>query len=114
MIDEEYVQSKWTGDCTAGNESYLGVFFNYKWNVSLNRDLFVFPQFETEEEAWTAAAEFTRQREEEIRKVDEEIALIRGLVILLRSEPGDLTTPIWQRVLVNEHAKLAELKRGMK
>jgi len=68
----------------------------------------------TEAQAWSAAAEFTRNREEEIRKVEEEIAHLRGLVILLRSEPGDLTTPIWQRVLVREHAALAELKRGLR
>jgi hypothetical protein len=64
--------------------------------------------------AWAAAADFTISRIEEIRQVKEEIALLRGLVILLNEEPGDLSTPAWLRVITREQSALAELIRGVR
>ena len=61
-----------------------------------------------------AAAAFTVSRIEEIRQVKEEIALLRGLVILLNEEPGDLSTPAWLRVITREQSALAELSRGIR
>jgi hypothetical protein len=67
-----------------------------------------------EDTVWSAAAEFTRSRLEEIRQVEEEMMLLRSMVILLDSEPGDLTAPIYKRTLARLQAALAELKRGMR
>ena len=67
-----------------------------------------------EKAVWASAAEFTRNRLEEIRQVEEEMMLLRSMVILLDSEPGDLTAPIYKRTLARLQAALAELKRGMK
>ena len=71
-----------------------------------------FPQ--PESAAWAKAADFTISRIEEIQQVKEEIALLRGLVILLNEEPGDLSTPAWLRVITREQAALAELSRGVR
>jgi hypothetical protein len=68
----------------------------------------------TQEEAWSAAAEYTRNRIEEIREVEEEMMLLRSMVILLDSEPGDLTAPIYRRTITRLQSALVELKRGMK
>ena len=64
--------------------------------------------------AWAAAAEFTISRIEKIQQVKEEIALLRGLVILLNEEPGDLSTPAWLRVITREQSALADLCRGVR
>jgi hypothetical protein len=61
-----------------------------------------------------AAYGFTVEREKEIRQVEEEMLLLRSMVILLDSEPGDLTAPIYKRTLARLQAALAELKKGMK
>ena len=71
-------------------------------------------RFFTKKEALLAAADFTISRIEEIRQVKEEIALLRGLVILLNEEPGDLSTPAWLRVITREQSALAELSRGIR
>ena len=63
--------------------------------------------------SWAAAAEFTEQRLKDVRQVELEIALLRGLLFLLSAENGDLTAPIWERVLAREQAALADLKKGM-
>jgi hypothetical protein len=64
-------------------------------------------------EVWSSAAEFTRSRLEEIRQVEEEMMLLRSMVILLDSEPRDLTAPIYKRTLARLQAALEQLKRGM-
>ena len=64
--------------------------------------------------ACTAAAEFTEQRLKDVRQVEIEIALLRGLLFLLSAEPGDMTAPIWERVIVREQAALESLKKGMR
>lgn len=63
---------------------------------------------------WDEAAEFTEQRLKDVRKVEMELALLRGLLFLLIAEPGDMTTPIWTRVLAREQAALDDLKKGMR
>ena len=68
----------------------------------------------TPEEAWAAAAELTEQRLKDVRKVEIEIALLRGLLYLLSAEPGDMTSPIWERILAREQTALAYLKKRMR
>jgi hypothetical protein len=66
--------------------------------------------YEEWDKAWAAAAEFTRERLEQIRQVEEEIDILRTGVSLLRSSYLDVIL----RVLARERAALAELRRGMK
>lgn len=56
---------------------------------------------------WSIAAEFTRDRLEQIRQVKEEIKWLNQLPTCHNKEPERT------HILVREHAALAELKRGM-
>ena len=111
MTNEEYVRSKWRGvqqyvcGGTNGNSYYVG------------SDGFI-ASFcgETENESWTAAAEFTRQREEKIRQVEEEIGVCEGCLRMWQPPFGNDYGGVgpMKRILAREQAALAELKRGMK
>jgi hypothetical protein len=65
-------------------------------------------------DAWKLAAEFTRERREQIRQVEEEIRLLQSMVILLSTERGDETAPVYKRTIARLGVALAELKRGLK
>ena len=75
-------------------------------------------------DAWSAAAEFTRERLEQIRKVEEEIAYLtpqrdsmrkRNSCEAIEAQPAWFQAwDILDRILAREQAALAELKRGMK
>jgi hypothetical protein len=65
----------------------------------------------TEAKAWRAAAEFTTQRQEQIRQVGEEIKIVRNELSLGRDR---WNSPEFIRILAREQAALAELQRGMK
>ena len=54
------------------------------------------------------------EREGQIREVREEIALLRGMIMLLQSEPGDDTAPIYQRTINRLQEIVAELRKGMR
>ena len=75
-------------------------------------DLFLHAFGKTREEAIRAAAEFTRERLEEIRQVEEEIKLIKTVLDI------DWVRLEWladaERILVREQAALTELRRGMR
>jgi hypothetical protein len=71
-------------------------------------------------QAWSAAAEFTRDRLEEIRQLEEEIAMVRG-------DRDDMLRHInfhelewivecarWSRILARLESALEDLKKGMK
>ncbi len=101
MSDEEYVRSKWklVAHCDGSYQNYL------RGTVLLqdvNRHWFDF-------DSWSAAVEFTREREEQIRHVEEEIALLEGWKHLV-----EVKNPAALRILGREQAALAELKKGMK
>jgi len=61
---------------------------------------------------WAAAAEFTSQRLEEIRRVDEEIECLKMWRSMV--EPKDIPWKAADRILAREQAALAELKRGLR
>ena len=65
----------------------------------------------TYRERWAAAAEFTRNRLEQIRQVEEEIEEIRGP---LCRDQACVRCVIHTRILAREQAALADLRRGMK
>ena len=87
--------------------------------------------------AWSEAAEFTRQRLEEIRQVEEEIGFLESLApdltaetfgranLWVDSDGDEAFAPSWvkdcavdqcrrNRILAREQAALSELKKGMK
>jgi hypothetical protein len=75
--------------------------------------------YEEWDKAWSAAAEFTRERLEQIRQVEEEISVItheykKATVCGVSMGAATGKVLIWQRVLAREHAALADLRRGMK
>ena len=55
--------------------------------------------------SWAAAAEFTRERQEEIRQLREEI---------FYSNCGPNAIPVCKRILARLEAELAKLRQGMK
>ncbi len=65
-------------------------------------------EFEDEDEAWAAAAEFTRERLEQIRQVEEEIEWLASI--------EDDVTPndIFNGIMMREQAARSALKKGMK
>jgi hypothetical protein len=77
-------------------------------------------------DSWAAAAEFTRERLEKIRQVEEEIGLVRekyqecfevGKELAFGTKTRAKMNEeclIWQRVIAAEEERLATLKRGMK
>ena len=61
------------------------------------------------EEAWAAAAEFTRARLEQIRLVEEEIDVIEFLIGAMPQQKQ-----VIDRILASRKVALTELKRGLK
>jgi hypothetical protein len=83
----------------------------------------------TPEEAWSAAAEFTRERLEQIRQVEQEVGKVdyeqNEAFMLIRDVPPKSVhlemIVMWvrslcatSRILAREQAALAELKKGMR
>ena len=75
---------------------------------------------DNEEEAWAAAAKFTRERLDSIREREEAVAILEQQI--LRHKIADLGLEAlrqqnngkWLRILAREEEALADLKRGMK
>jgi hypothetical protein len=87
--------------------------------VACGRFIFNSGQFGNMEDFWKGAAEFTRERLEQIRQVEEEIALVtheykRATVCGVSMGGATGKALVWQRVIAREQAALAELRRGMK
>ncbi len=66
-------------------------------------------------DSWSAAAEFTRERLEQLRQVEEELQLIGILKCDIESGSWDEGyLKVVERVLAREESALAELKKGMR
>ena len=98
MTDEEYVRSKWEGVHVGEITGMIRVGERDNIRNEAGR-------------SWCAAAEFTRQREEKIRQVEEEIAYLHNI---MGEAVNKAPTHCIHRILACEQAALAELKRGMK
>jgi len=98
---EQLVRSVWINPlviCNAGGAFYVWLPCEY-----------FTPIFDTKAEAWHAAAEFTRNRQEQVRQVEEEIALQRSF------EPAvSLSRATLDRTLRRLEAIRADLTPGMK
>ena len=117
MTDEEYVRSKWKD---VENYKDFGMY------VSLRSDSETVSTWSS----WYAAAEFTRNRMEEIRQVEREIEVLESWITnrlswilpindsLAWEGPGLANKAryviTYSRILAREQAALDELKRGMK
>lgn len=107
--DQEYVRSKWvrpTVEPHPYNEPQRQVSVNCGGRCTVIYG-------SSDAWAWSAAAEFTCQREEEIRLREEEIELIEDEADDARNHIAE-TRDVFKRILAREQATLAELKRGMK
>lgn len=67
----------------------------------------------TPEEAWSAAAEFTRERLEEIRQLKEEITLVTFHKRTDAASRFAHNEEPWSRILVRLQRELDNLQRGM-
>jgi hypothetical protein len=97
MTDEEFVRANWE-NVHRCDGSYILI------SKGGHRNFADFP-------GWQAAAQFTRDRLEAIRQIEEEIEWLRGMCAW--REHG-IYGPRYDRILAREQAALADLKRGMK
>ncbi len=104
MSDEEYVKSKWEHVivCDGSYRSYV------KGAVLLNWANHCFYEFKDFAGAYT----FTLEREQKIREVEEEIALIQHEIWLWPNYSQE--NPAFQRILERLRAAIVGLKEGMK
>lgn len=66
-------------------------------------------------EAWAAAAEFTRERLEQIRQLEEDCAMGRRLLSeAAEFDENSRDSCIFSRILARLESALADLKRGMR
>ena len=103
MTDREYVESKWHHIWSYYGARLLELHINYEIKFTGRTK-------DGEDSVWSKAAEFTRDREEEIRCLEEEIALIDKQTKFL----VDSTGVIWARVRQRLQRELDRLKEGMK
>lgn len=82
----------------------------------------LFPDVETgkrtfyassQHKALQAAKAYTDEHKRKREELEEEIMLQRSMIILLRSEPGDLTAPVYGRTLARLRQALKDLTKGM-
>lgn len=110
MTYEEYVRSKW-------EESQIDPEFcnekgGFLWCVGDGQWF----------QSWTILAAFTRDREEEIRQIREEIALLKCDIEAMRRRAHNFYADVawmveysrWCRILASRESALAELKQGWK
>ena len=65
----------------------------------------------TEAEAWSAAYAFTKEREEQIRQIENCLILLECCDT---EELNDQALADWQSIIAREQAALAELRKGMR
>lgn len=129
--DEKFVREQWADVALWDRQMLYGNKEQF-WEVELVIAPGSFSRHckPTQAEAWSAAAEFTRTRLQQIRDVEEEIAWLgKNLPRPPRARPGESMSealrservaayerdkPTAVRVLDREQAALAELKRGLR
>jgi hypothetical protein len=123
MTDEEYVRAHWEFCSTSRANSLWGVHVGSRGELTLVPH----PLVETEPDAWAAAAEFTRERLEQIRQLEEEITQIQCDIVRASKEADewqsggmDVLASSWNdtewcysRILARLESALADLRQGM-
>lgn len=112
VTDREFVESKWEDVVVIVTDGYR-VFLGEDHENEFESTVHSGRQFD-DRPAWAAAAEFTHKRVEEIRQIEEETMLLRSMVILLSSEPGDETATVYKRTISRLVAINNDLHTGMK
>lgn len=112
MTDEEYVRAHWVSLVARTTDDYRG-----PYDLKLFRDAEPIVG-RTRAIVWALAAEFTSNRLEQIRQIEEEIReaehkLKQQSVCGVSMSGPTPKEQIWKRILAREQAALAELKRGM-
>lgn len=120
MSDEEFVRQNWI-DMEHGSVKGQSGF--YIWaGPTLSR----IAEKATASKAWAAAAEFTRERLEQIRQIEEEIEYLNTQIAVsdyrLKQNLNDPYAAAWwskragveKSILAREQDALTELKRGMR
>lgn len=116
--NEQFVRSVWDG-VNWGASNYEGSEFGVVIYDDSQGTGF---RCKTQSEAWQAAADFTRERLEEVRQLQEEIELLGGDLEVELPSPlsGEIRTifdresAIYERVISRLQAILADKTRGMK
>ncbi|HEX5426518.1 MAG TPA: hypothetical protein VFW94_23425 [Candidatus Acidoferrales bacterium] len=126
--DEQLVRDAWEGDPQIQDDAIFGeedeVLVPAKaWRIFIAW-IISFPYADSPEAAWHAAAEFTRHRQEEIRQVEREIALLDShvdgetfaliAVDIPRPERIARDVATYGRILSRLKSIKADLQRGMK
>jgi|SRR5690242_9416995 len=106
MTDKEFVKQHWVtpGVYSSGAGSW------YAMNLYPGTERLGGCNLSSRKAAWKAAAEFTRQRLEEIRQVEQEIGITRILSLSLIG--GDRS--LLEGVIARLEAALSDLRKGMK
>ena len=130
MTDEIYVRSKWIDVSISNYHQYGKVELPVYWEIRF-ADGIAQSGYDTAAKAWSAAAEFTRRRLEQIRQVECEVDCLETSLWgdrewgeffeYLREDEsmGDVVLAVRQqcveaRILARELQVLAELKRGLR
>jgi hypothetical protein len=128
VTDEMYVRSKWIDVSISNYHQYGKVELPVYWEIRF-ADGIAQSGYDTAAKAWSAAAEFTRRRLEEIRQVEREIQLYTRLdekfweywthVAATHWDWEDMSEAIREwcckaRILARELQVLAKLKRGLR
>ncbi len=114
MSDEEYVRSRWRDVREEVQHSLKISPTEWQGYVLANdegRDELL--SSGNRAERWAKARDYTERRLREIAELDQEMNLLRGMVILLSVERGDKTAPIYQRTISRLQLSRAELTKGM-
>jgi hypothetical protein len=108
MTDEEFVRQHWEGARCRKEERF------HPWNgfeIVVSDRYCALAVRGSEAEAWSAAAEFTRKRQEQIRQVEEEIRFVESFSCVATNMADEAAR---LRTRDRLKAALADLKRGMK
>jgi hypothetical protein len=130
MANEQFVREHWSEPWLADSHDgkHYGIVLATASLAVWSKDRSGWAEFGTPEQAWSAAAAFTRERLEQIRQVEEEITQVghalgkeiaqkredegAGYDVLASDDEDHVV--IWNRILAREQAALAELKKGMR
>jgi hypothetical protein len=107
--DEQFVREMWVDCCVEDHSTCCGPFepIRVRMTDSMSR------WAATAEQAWSAAAVFTRERLEQIRQVEEEIEWLNSNECAIHTQLRR-KEKLRLRILAREQAALTELKKGMR
>jgi hypothetical protein len=114
--DEKYVREHWEDPWLADSwdKQHWGVVLITAALAVWSKQQNSVAEFKTPEQAWSAAAEFTRDLKQQIRDVEEEIRVANGCISAWSGSNDYGGLAPMKRILAREQAALADLKRGLR